>query len=209
MAGESPGGGAVQTGAGERVEAQLGCSGVDVVGDGLQGIEVGDLIEGMAGLLQQRLVDDDAERLVAIADGYQLVAVIEVEIGGGEFLYEIGVGEIQRVLAPGLHGALVADLEHGGGGVLIHFSGKGVVVFAGSGGHDLDFHAGLLGVGLGQILPGLIRFGLEVQVVDLAGGGIGGLGGVRGRFRSRFAGAGAEREHDAQNEQDCKEFLHE
>ena len=69
VAGEAPGGGAVQTGGGEGVEAQLGGAGVDVVGDGLQGLKVGDLVEGVAGLLQQSLVDDDAEGLVAVADG--------------------------------------------------------------------------------------------------------------------------------------------
>ena len=45
VAGETPGGGAVQTGGGEGVEAQLIGAGVDVVGHGLQGGEVGDLVE--------------------------------------------------------------------------------------------------------------------------------------------------------------------
>ena len=56
MAGETPGGGAVQAGSGEGVEAQLGSAGVDVVGNGLQGSEVGDLLNGVAGLLQQSLL---------------------------------------------------------------------------------------------------------------------------------------------------------
>ena len=37
MAGEAPGGGAVQAGGGEGVKAQLGSAGVDVLGNSLQG----------------------------------------------------------------------------------------------------------------------------------------------------------------------------
>ena len=209
MAGESPGGGTVQTGGGEGVEAQLRSAGVDVVGNGLQGLKVRDLVEAVAGLLQQRLVDDDAERLVAVADGDELVAVIQVEVVGGELLDKVGVLQIQRVFAPGLDGALVADLEHGGSGVLIHFRGQGVVVFAGRGGDDLNGHAGLLGVGLGKILPGLVGFGLEVQVIDLAvrrGLHIGGLAGIIGLVAAL---AGREDEDHDKRQCECDEFLHE
>ena len=159
MAGETPGGGAVQTGGGEGVEAQLVGAGVDVIGYGLQGGEVGDLVQGVTGLGQQGLVDDDAEGLVAVTHGQQFaVLTVEVEVVGGEFLGEVGVGEVIAVLAPGLDGAGVAALEHGGGAVgLIHLDGESVVVLAGGGGDDLHGDTGLLGVLLGQILPGLVR----------------------------------------------------
>ena len=53
VAGEAPGRGAFQAGGGEGVEAQLSGAGVDVVSDGLQGREVLDLIQRVAGLVQR------------------------------------------------------------------------------------------------------------------------------------------------------------
>ena len=209
MAGETPGGGAVQTGGGEGVEAQLTGAGVDVIGHGLQGGEVGDLVQGVTGLGQQGLVHDDAEGLIAVTDGQQLaVLAIEVEVVGGEFLGEVGVGEVIAILAPGLDGAGVAALEHGGGAVgLIHLDGESVVVLAGGGGDDLHGDTGLLGVLLGQILPGLVRLGLEVQVVDRAGGfragsGAGCRGGVAVAAASQQSQAQAGRQHKSER------FLH-
>ena len=43
-------GGIVVAGGGEGIEAQLSSAGVDVIGNGLQGLEVGDLVQGVAGL---------------------------------------------------------------------------------------------------------------------------------------------------------------
>ena len=56
MAGETPGGRAVQAGGGEGIEAQLGSTGMDVIGNGLQGLEVGDLVQGVAGLSSRALL---------------------------------------------------------------------------------------------------------------------------------------------------------
>ena len=52
-----------------------------------------------------------------------------------------------------------------GASLLVHLGGQGGLILAGGGGDDLDLHAGLLGVGLGQCLPGLVGLGLEVQIV--------------------------------------------
>ena len=76
MAGEAPAGGAVEARSGERVEAQLGSAGMDVVSDSLQGVEVLDLVEGMTSLFEELGVDDDAEGFVAVADGLQFASLI-------------------------------------------------------------------------------------------------------------------------------------
>ena len=75
----------------------------------------------------------------------------------------------QAVILPVGQTHRAVDLEQGGSFALLHLAHQGGLVLAGSGGHDGDRHAGLLGVLSGQILPILILLGLEVQVVDLAG----------------------------------------
>ena len=171
MAGEAPGGRAVQTGGGEGIEAQLGSTGMDVIGNGLQGLEVGDLVQGVAGLLQQSLVDNDAEGLIAVTDGHGLaVGVLQIEVMGGHLVVHVGAFQIVAELTVAVDSAQVAHLEHGGSGVLIHLGGQGGVVLAGSGGDDLDGHAGLRGVSGGQGLPSGIGLGLKVQIVHTAGG---------------------------------------
>ena len=185
MAGESPRGGAVQSCGGEGIEAQLTGTGVDVIGDLLQGLEIGDVGQFVTGLLQQSLVDDNAESLIAVANGNNLTGIIvQVKGIGGHFLVHVGIPQVQAVVAPGLHSALVANLEQGRSGGLVHLGGEGVVVGAGSGSHNRDLHAGLFGIQLGQILPGLVSFGLEVQVVHGAGSGCGRLGSLGGGLSS-------------------------
>lgn len=56
MAGETPAGGAVEAGGGECVEAELVSTGMDVVSDSLQGFEVGDLVDGVAGFSSRALL---------------------------------------------------------------------------------------------------------------------------------------------------------
>ena len=171
---------------------------MDVLGHGLEGFEVGDVVDGIAGLLQQGLVGDDAERLVAVADS-QRVAVLtkEVELLGAQLLVEVGVLQGQEVVGPGVKSGLVAALEQRGGRVaLVHLGRQGLGIGAGGGGHNRHGHAGLLGVDLGQLLPGSVGFGLEVEVVDLAGR----LGGSRARNQGQ-----AQRQGQNQSQQ----FLHE
>ena len=201
MTGEAPAGGALQAGGAEGVKAQLGSAAVDVVGDLLQGLKVGDIGDLIAGLLQQSLVDDDAKGLIAVVDGHGLaVGILQVEVLGGHFLHDVGV--IQRIaeIAIGVDGALVAHLEHGGRSGLVQLGGQHGVILAGGGGDDLDLHAGLLGVGLGQILPGLVGLGLEVQVIH---GALGLRAAVCGGLGAGYQG----QSHDSGQDQ-CKSFLH-
>ena len=195
MTGEAPAGGALQAGGAEGVKAQLGSAAVDVVGDLLQGLKVGDIGDLIAGLLQQSLVDDDAKGLIAVADGHGLaVGILQVEVLGGHFLHDVGV--IQRIaeIAIGVDGALVAHLEHGGRSGLVQLGGQHGVILAGGGGDDL------LGVGLGQRLPGLIGLGLEVQVIH---GALGLRAAVCGGLGAGYQG----QSHDSGQDQ-CKSFLH-
>ena len=195
MAGETPAGGAFEAGGGECVEAELVSTGMDVVSDSLQGFEVGDLVDGVASLLKQSLVDDDAERLVAVADGEGLaVFTLEVESIGGHLIHDGSAVERIAVVAVGVDGALVAALEQSRSGALVKLGCEGGVIGAGSSGDDLDGNAGLLGIGGGELLPSFVSFGLEVQVVDRTGRfGRGGLfrlglsgGSLFGGGRSRF-----------------------
>ena len=168
MAGEAPGRGAVQAGAGECSEAQLVLAGGDVLGDSLQGSEVGDVGNRVAGLSQELGVDDDAEGLVAVSCAVGLaVLTLEVEVGGGHLVEEISAVQSQAVVLPLLKAGSVAALEQGGSFALAHLSDEGIGIGALSGGDDGDFHTGLFGVGLCQILPSRVGFGLEVQVIDL------------------------------------------
>src|SRR5699024_2080645 len=79
------------------------------------------------------------------------------------------------------------DLEQGGGLALFHLAHQGGLILVGRSGHDGDGHASLGGVLGGQVLPGFVLLGLEVQVVDLAGSG---GRGAAGRASSRAGGGG-------------------
>ena len=65
---EAPVGAALHAGGGEGGEAQLVLAGGDVLGDGLQLVEGLDVVDGVAGLLEQGLVDDDAVGLDDVGD---------------------------------------------------------------------------------------------------------------------------------------------
>ena len=220
MTGEAPGRGAFQAGGGEGVEAQLSGAGVDVVSDGLQGREVLDLIQRVAGIGQQLGVDDDTEGLVAVAHGLQLTGlVVEVEVVGGQLTGERRSGQIQSVLIPVLQAGHVADVVDGGSAVLAHLGVQGVGVVAGSSGYDLDRHAGLLGVAGGQTLQSLVELGLEVQVVDGTGsGGRVGLGLGGGSVNLGFGGslglgsglgaAGGQTHYHDNCQQQCNQLFH-
>ena len=186
MAGETPAGGAVEAGRGECVEAELVSAGMDVVSDSLQGFEVGDLIDGVASLLKQSLVDDDAECLIAVADRQGLaVFTLEVESIGGHLIHDGSAVERIAVVAVGVDGALIAALEQGRSGTLVKFGCEGGVIGAGSSGDNLNGNTSLLGIGCSELLPSFVSFGFEVQVIDRASSfGRGGL------FRLGFSGSG-------------------
>ena len=207
MAGETPRGGAVQTGGGEGIEAQLSGAGVDVIGNGLQGLEVGDLVQRVTGLLQQSLVDDDAKGLVAVTDGNGLaVGILQIKVMGGHLVVHVGAFQVVAELTVAVDSTQIAHLEHGGSGVLIHLGGQGGVVLAGGGGDNLDGYTGLSGVGGGQSLPSGVGLGLEVQVVHAAGGSVAALVGVGIGLLLLAAGYQGQSHHESQEH--CKKLLH-
>ncbi len=207
MAGEAPAGVVAHGRGGESIEAELGSAGVDVLGDLLEGVEVGDVGEGVAGLLQQILVDDDAVALIAVADGAELaVVVIEVVGVGAQLVGDVGAGQVVAVVAPGADGGLVADDEHRRGFGLVHLGGQGLVVGAGGGGQNGDGHAGLLGVHAGDLLQRGVSLGLEVQPVNAAGGG--GIAVAAALCVIRLVAAGDEGERHHKGKDQCKILFH-
>ena len=169
---------------------------MDIVGDLLQRLEVGDVADLIARLLQQGLVDDDAVGLKAVADGDDLtVGILQRIVLGGQLVVDAGVRQVIAAVAPRGDAALVA-LEQRGRALLVNLSGQGALILAGGGGHNLDLHAGLLGIGLGKCLPGLFRFGLEVQIVNRA-------------LCAVLAGAAGDegKRHD-QSKEGCKKLFH-
>ena len=169
MTGETPRGGTVETCCGESVETELFCTSMDIVCDLLKGSKVLDVGDLIACLLEQSLVYDDAECLVAVACCKQFaVFTVKVEIIGGHFLVEIGLGEVIAELAPSLDCACVTALEEGRRILLVHLCGEDIVVGAGCCGDDLNVDTGQFGILLCKCLPCGICFGLEVQVIYAA-----------------------------------------
>ena len=167
---EAPVGRTVHAGGGEcTIDAQLSLAGLDVVGDLLQVIEALDVVLSVAGGGQQLLVVDDAVGLNDVSDTGNGVAVLQCEGVAGQLAVDIAAGQVKAVVLPVCQTHRAVDLEQGRSLALLHLAHQGGLILAGSGGHDGDRHAGLLGVGSSQVLPGLILLGLEVQVVDLAG----------------------------------------
>ncbi len=124
---------------------------MDIVCNCLERVKIVYLVDAVTGLLQKSLVYDDAEALVAVADGVgEAVLIGEVEGVSGHLIPNVGVGEVVAVLAPSINGALVANLEHGGSLALVHLGGEGLLIGAGGGGDYLHGNAGLLGVGGGK-----------------------------------------------------------
>ena len=185
--------GTVHAGGGEGGEAQLAATGGNVLGHLLQGGEVLDVRLGIAGLLEQFLVVDDAVGLNNIGDTRHFAAVHQGEVLAAQLPGDLGTGEVVAVVLPVRQANRTVYLEEGGGLGLGDFAHQGGLVLAGGGGLDLHLNAGLLGVLLGQGLPGGVGFRLEVQVVDTAagGGGIALRSGVGAAVRGRGIGGAA------------------
>ena len=201
---EAPVGAAVHTGGGESGEAQLVLAGGDVLGDLLQIIKALDVFNGVAGLLQQSLVGNQTIGLDHVADAGNGVAVLQGKAVAGQLAIDLRILQIIAVILPAgqTHGAV--HLEQGGGVGLGDLGGQLFLVGAGGGGQNSDGHTGLLGVGLGQILPVLILLRLEVQIIDLAGGSVAALGlGV-----VLLLAAGNQRQRHDESKDQCKKLLH-
>ena len=123
---------------------------------------------------------------------------------GGHLIVDISALQVVAELTVAVHSAQIAHLEHGGTSVLIHLGSQRGIVLAGSGGDDLDGHAGLSGVGGSQSLPSSVGFGLKVQVVHAAGGSVAALGlGV-----VLLLAAGNQRQRHDESKDQCKKLLH-
>ncbi len=143
---------------------------VDVVSDSLQGVEAVDLIDGgdngvvhRAVVLEDGLVVDDAEALIAVCNGGNLAVVLDCQGLVGQMIVEGRILQIVGVVIPGLGIGCRADVEDGRCIIaLCHLGLEGRVVLSVCCGQDIDLDAGLIRVGLCQILPGLIGLRLEV-----------------------------------------------
>ena len=203
---ETPVGAAVHTGGGESGEAQLVLAGGDVLGDLLQIREALDVLDGVARLLQQGLVDDQTVGLDHVADAGNGVAILQGEAVAGQLTVHLRILQIVAVILPAgqTHGAV--HLEQSGGVGLGDLGGQLLLVGAGGGGQDGDGHAGLLGVRLGQILPCLILLRLKVQIIDLAGGGGGTV--ALGVGIALLLAAGDQRQSHDESQKHCNKLLH-
>ena len=82
-------------------------------------------------------------------------------------LIELTAGHVITVVLPVVQSHRTVNLEQCRRICLRHLRCQLLLIGSGCSGHHLDFCAGLLGVLLGQILPGLLCLRLEVQIVDL------------------------------------------
>ena len=175
---EAPVGGRIHAGGGEGThDAHLVLAGLHIFDNSLEGFEVVDLGNvSDLGILQadvlghQVLVVDDAVGLDNVGNTHNGVALLQDEVVGLDVLVQLGAGQISAVLLPGSQTLGAVDLEQGGSVFLDDLGSQGLLVGAGSSGHDGDLNAGLSGIGLGQVFPLLSLFGLEVEVVHRAGG---------------------------------------
>ena len=170
--------GGVEAGGGESaVEAEVVLVLLDAVGDLLERGEILDVIEGLDDrvallgvLVDDLLVGDDAEPFGGVRQAVHVVAVLVGHLLALLVEQLVGFGVLQRLEVILVLGVLVeaADAEHGRGVVLGQLGRQRGFVAAGSGGLDVDLHAGFLGVHVGEFVPLVDDFRLVVQEVDMA-----------------------------------------
>ena len=164
---EAPVGRTVHTGGSESaVHAQLVLAGLNVVGDLLQGLKVGDVGSLVTGLLQQLGVGDQAVSLDDVSHAVHRVAFLQREGIGGQVLGDVRILEIIAVVLPVGQADRAVDLEQRRRIALLDLAHQRGFIVAGSGRHDGHRHAGLLGVELGELLPLGVLLRLEVQIVN-------------------------------------------
>ena len=189
---EAPVGAGIETSGGERaLDAKLVFLGLDVVRDGLQGVEIVNVIDafdlGSVGsdvLGQQILVVDQAVAFHHIRDAGHLVAILQRHGLILELLVRFGVGHIRGVGLPCLIVDHAVDLEQGRRIGLGQLGFQRLRIRFRRGGLHFDLDAGLLRVLLGQRLPCVVGLRLVVQVVDLSFGVVGSRIGTAARRQS-------------------------
>ena len=173
---ETPVGAGIEAGGGERtLDTQLALACLHIVGDGLQRVEGVDVFDGLGlrtvkrkVLVQDGLVVDKAVSFHGVRHADDLVAVLEGDLLVDELLVRLGVGHVGGVILPVGIADRTVDLEQGRSIALGHFALELLLIGSGCCGSNGDLDAGFLGVFLGEGLPLVRRFRLEVQVIDLA-----------------------------------------
>ena len=173
---EAPIGAGIETCGSEcALNAELVLLGLDVISNGLQGIEIVDILDvldlGAIGgdvLGQQILVVNQAIGFHSVRNANDLAPILEGDVLVDELLVRLGVRHVISVGLPVLIADRTIDLEQGRGFGLGDLGLQGLLVGAGSSSLDLDLDTGFPGVILGQLLPFVVGFRLEVQVIDLA-----------------------------------------
>ena len=158
---ETPVGAGIEASGGEgALDAELVLLGLHVVGDGLQGVEVVDVVDaldlGTIGgdvLVEDVLVVDQAVGFHNVRHADDLVAVLQRHILVDELVVRLGILHIGGVALPVLVANRAVDLEQGRGFGLCDLGLQRLLVGAGGCGLNLDLDAGLLGVFLGQSSP--------------------------------------------------------
>ena len=173
---ETPVGAGIETGGGERaLDTKLVLLSLDVISHGLQGIEIVDILDvldlGSIGgdvLGQQILVVNQAIGLHSVWNANDLAPILEGDVLVDELLVRLSVRHVISVGRPVLVADRAVDLEQGRSLGLGDLGLQSLFVCTGSSGLDLDLDTGFLGVILGQLLPFVAGFRLEVKEVHLA-----------------------------------------
>ena len=173
---KTPIGAGIETSGSEcALNSKLVLLGLDVIGHSLQGIEIVDILDvldlGSIGgdvLGQQILVVNQAIGLHSVWNANDLVSILEGDVLVDELLVRLGIRHVISVGLPVLVADRTVDLEQGRGFGLGDLGLQSLLVGTGSSGLDLDLDTGFLGVILGQFLPFVVGFRLEVKEVHLA-----------------------------------------
>src|SRR5699024_8028520 len=112
---EAPVGGAVQAGGGEGGKTQPTAAGGEGLGHSLQILKGLDVVHGVARLLQQGLVDNDAVGLDDVADADHLISVLQCVVLAGQLAVDGAAAEVIAVVPPVVQADRAVDLEQGGG----------------------------------------------------------------------------------------------
>ena len=173
---ETPVGAGIETGGSKgALNAELVLLGLHVVGNGLQRIEIIDFVDaldfGAVGgdvLVEDVFVVDKTVGLHGVRNTDDLVSVLQRDGLVDELRIRLRVGHVGGVGLPILIADRAVDLEQGRGFALGDFRLQSLLVGVRRCCLHLDLNARLLGVLLGQRLPCVVGFRLEVQIVDLA-----------------------------------------
>ena len=166
---ESPVRGAVHTSRSECAESEFILAGGDVFSNLLQIIEALDIINSISCLFEQCLVGDETICFSDICNTENLIAILEVVCIIGQFAFDRRTSQVIAVVFPGSQSYRAIDLEQSRSFLLGHLRLQSGLVLAACCCEDGNRNTSFLGVLSSHLLPLLICFRLEVQVIDLSG----------------------------------------